>query len=596
MPTRASLQRAEQSTLPAHAGQSTLPTQQTPQPEYVADNTAWGRLVPCSPEMTGHKFDKAQRTYRIGAGARSEVDEPFDIVLPKTGSLNCLIEWDGNESAAKIVDMSVDGAGVFLNSCRCTPGQFYVLRGGCEITFAIQKSKKGKGVGEVHSDGYRFIYLHMVPSPPVHGVHEFYDFDRELGKGTFATVHKALNKAEGRWYAVKVIHTHKLNLPPGWSKELQHGPPVDRAVKKLMAEILILERLNHRNICQLREVFAEPHRLSLVLELVEGGDLQTYLLQNKKALTETETGRILYQLCDALAYVHEQKIAHRDLKLENVLLTLDDPPVVKVVDFGLAKAISTLSDLQRLCGTPTYLAPEIARDDRDSNRYTVVVDSWSVGIIAFMMLTYERRPYVKGTTGADIKTQVTTRRINWELLQSCGVSRQCESFLRGLLEYDPSRRTTMADALRDPWLRAYAPNASSPAWEDGSPAPAIVVSVPTPSPGRRSTLYADVTCSAPPRASGKRKAQDRSDMSLSLTAKLEIPGERSVVATFTATATLERAKSSRGGKKPAARAPAKKKARIGSASDTIAFIRDDPEEVPERVLPRRSPRLNPPPP
>lgn len=168
-----------------------------------------------------------------------------------------------------------------LNSCRCTPGHFYVLRGGCEITFATQKSKKGKGVGEVHSDGYRmylrmrcpsrlsliscrggFIYLHMVPSPPVHGVHEFYDFDRELGKGTFATVHKALNKAEGHWYAVKVIHTHKLNLPPGWSKELKHGPPVDRAVKKLMAEILILERLNHRNVCQLREVFAEPHRLS----------------------------------------------------------------------------------------------------------------------------------------------------------------------------------------------------------------------------------------------------------------------------------------------------------------------------------------------
>lgn len=51
-----------------------------------------------------------------------------------------------------------------------------------------------------------------------------------------------------------------------------------------------------------------------------------------------------------MQYVHEQKIAHRDLKLENVLLTLDDPPVVKVVDFGLAKAISTLSDLQ-VCST-----------------------------------------------------------------------------------------------------------------------------------------------------------------------------------------------------------------------------------------------------
>lgn len=132
---------------------------------------------------------------------------------------------------------------------------------------------------------------------------------------------------------------------------------------------------------------------------------------------EDESQHITYQLCEALAvssfaislrltlsfsqYIHSQGIAHRDLKPENVLLTNDTPPQVKVADFGLAKAIDSLTmlrvsrslfapqcpshaHLQTMCGTPSYLAPEVVSQNGGEG-YQKVVDSWSVGVIVFSM-------------------------------------------------------------------------------------------------------------------------------------------------------------------------------------------------------------------
>ena len=90
-------------------------------------------------------------------------------------------------------------------------------------------------------------------------------------------------------------------------------------------------------------------------------------------------------MCDALSYVHSMGICHRDLKPENVLLTADEPPMVKVADFGLAKVIDSMTMLRTMCGTPVYLAPEVVNQTPDNEGYDQVVDSWSVGVIVFSM-------------------------------------------------------------------------------------------------------------------------------------------------------------------------------------------------------------------
>lgn len=107
-----------------------------------------------------------------------------------------------------------------------------------------------------------FVYYNRLPSPPASGVEKHYDFIYVLGKGAYATVYKASSRENARWYAVKVIDIQQLSLSPDWAKDLANGPPTDPDVKKLLKEVTILERLNHKNICQLKEYFVERHRIS----------------------------------------------------------------------------------------------------------------------------------------------------------------------------------------------------------------------------------------------------------------------------------------------------------------------------------------------
>ncbi|OJT11419.1 hypothetical protein TRAPUB_12063 [Trametes pubescens] len=498
-------------------------------PEYVTDANSWGSLTSYIDAISGHKFNKTQRTYRIGAGPRDGDREPVDIVLPGTGSLYCLIEWDGNESAkesaVRFMDRSDDSSAViYVNSMRIGLRRACLLRHGDHIVFGTDTSKKGKERGSWPSE-YHFDFHITLRSAPAKGVYKHYDMLHELGRGSFSTVMKALSKTEGLWYAVKLIPVHHMNLPVGWEKAIADGRPANAMVQKLLRESMILKDLRHKNICRLRQVFFESQQISLVLELVEGGDLLKYLLQNKKAMTEIQAGHIVHQICDALAYIHRQNIAHRDLKLENILLTVDDPPIVKVADFGLAKVVGAYSNLHSWCGTGYYLAPEVL-EGHGMQPYTQVVDSWSVGIIAFILLSFERQPYVKVATGVSGTTGVT-RRVNWQLLERCGTSAQCKmhpgsplfflevltlspgnEFLHGLLEHDPLRRTTMESAFRNRWLCAQARACMArPTSEDPFPEPFPELSIPMLSPYRRPFR----ACRSAPASQSIRWAQERTE-------------------------------------------------------------------------------------
>jgi len=164
---------------------------------------------------------------------------------------------------------------------------------------------------------------------------------------------------------------------------------------------------------------------------------------------------VTYQICDALAYCHSQMITHRDLKPENILLTSDVPPIVKVADFGLAKAVDSYTMLKTMCGTPSYLAPEVVRQQLFEG-YDSQVDSWSIGVILFSMLT-NTGPFVEDMDQPDIRIRVNNRTIDWSGLLKAEVSGDCRDFNRKLLIEDPNSRMTMKDALLHPWLRTYRP-------------------------------------------------------------------------------------------------------------------------------------------
>ena len=105
-----------------------------------------------------------------------------------------------------------------------------------------------------------FVFRHTACGPPSRGLHKFYDLQHELGKGSFATVMKALHKEEGKWYAIKMINASKLRR--GMSAATVRGLQDDDKASNFAREINILEKLQHPNVCQLKEVFYEKYNIS----------------------------------------------------------------------------------------------------------------------------------------------------------------------------------------------------------------------------------------------------------------------------------------------------------------------------------------------
>jgi serine/threonine/tyrosine protein kinase RAD53 len=130
-------------------------------------------------------------------------------------------------------------------------GQSRILRDGNEIAF-------GSPVAQQNAlEDYRYIYRHLAPFE-LTGIHAFYDMAHELGRGTFATVMRAMSRTTGEWFAVKIIHSQKLRGANANANNDNNNNPVRNntgQMQSLAREIGILETLNHPNICSLRETF-----------------------------------------------------------------------------------------------------------------------------------------------------------------------------------------------------------------------------------------------------------------------------------------------------------------------------------------------------
>ncbi|TFK25731.1 CAMK/RAD53 protein kinase [Coprinopsis marcescibilis] len=418
----------------------TQSTQQSSQPEDLTsvDSHLWGYLQPVNNSLVRIDFWRAEPVYTIGRNIDCN-----KIIFPgfKVSNKHCTITWDGSDKDGSVVVHDLSSNGTFINGSKVGKNTTRILREGNEIAFGSPFPQNQNP----HED-YRFIYRHTVTGPPTSGLYAYYDVSTELGQGSFATVMKAIKRATGEWYAVKMI------------KDKRPGNHQDGNIRNsaIIREISIMEKLKHRNICELKEVFMDEgsNDINLVLELVQGGDLLEYILK-RGGLCEVESKHITYQICSALAYIHSQGIAHRDLKPENVLLTTSNPPVVKVADFGLAKIVDSLTMLRTMCGTPSYLAPEVVKQQNQEG-YDHSVDSWSVGVIVFSMLT-NASPFIEDENQRDIRLRISERVIDWSVLEAQNVSPECMHFVRSLLQEDPVARMSLTRALEHPWLKSYIP-------------------------------------------------------------------------------------------------------------------------------------------
>ncbi|XP_004492546.1 CBL-interacting serine/threonine-protein kinase 14-like [Cicer arietinum] len=258
-----------------------------------------------------------------------------------------------------------------------------------------------------------------------------YEVRRLLGVGASAKVYHATNVENGQSVAVKVVSKKKI-ISSGFAVNIER-------------EISILRCLHHPNIIDLFEVLATKSKIYFIVEYAAGGELYEEVA-GKEKLTEDHARRYFRQLISSVKHCHSRGVYHRDLKLDNLLL--DEKDNLKVTDFGLSAVKNQIrSDgmLHTVCGTPSYVAPEIlAKKGYDGAK----ADIWSCGVVLFA-LTAGYLPF------NDYNVTVLYRKIyRGQFRFPKWTSHDLKNLLSRLLDTKPETRITIDEILKDPWFNS----------------------------------------------------------------------------------------------------------------------------------------------
>ncbi|XP_067126026.1 uncharacterized protein [Centruroides vittatus] len=258
-----------------------------------------------------------------------------------------------------------------------------------------------------------------------HRLKQRFEVVKKLGQGTYGKVQLAINKETEQEVAIKTIKKSKIES--------------EQDLIRIRREIQIMSSIQHPHIIHIYEVFENKEKIVLVMQYASGGELYDYLSQ-KKILNDVEARRIFRQIAAAVYYCHKNKICHRDLKLENVLL--DEKGNAKIADFGLSNVYDEKHLLDTFCGSPLYASPEIVKG---VPYYGPEVDCWSMGVILYT-LVYGAMPF----DGSNFKRLV--KQISEGDYYEPTTKAEASNLIHRLLNVNPSKRATIIDICSDSWV------------------------------------------------------------------------------------------------------------------------------------------------
>uniref|UniRef100_A0A7N8WSL2 Death-associated protein kinase 2a n=2 Tax=Mastacembelus armatus TaxID=205130 RepID=A0A7N8WSL2_9TELE len=268
-------------------------------------------------------------------------------------------------------------------------------------------------------------------------VEDFYEIGEELGSGQFAIVKQCREKSTGLEFAAKFI-------------KKRQSMASSRGVRReeIEREVNILQQIQHPNIVTLHDVYENRTDVVLILELVSGGELFDFLAQ-KESLSEEEATQFIKQILEGVNYLHARKIAHFDLKPENIMLLDKNVPLprIKLIDFGLAHKIEAGVEFKNIFGTPEFVAPEIVNYEP----LGLEADMWSIGVITYILLS-GASPFL-GETKQDTLGNISAINYDFDEEFFCHTSELAKKFISQLLEKDKKKRLTIQDALNHPWIK-----------------------------------------------------------------------------------------------------------------------------------------------
>ena len=267
---------------------------------------------------------------------------------------------------------------------------------------------------------------------------KYYKKIKDLGSGSYGAVYLAKNVVMDNIVAIKSIEKTEDNMVD------------DLEIKN---EINILKKLSHPNIVKIYEFFDTILYYYLVTEYCKKGELFSYI---KNRFSERQLAVLFYQVFSGLCYLHEKKIIHRDLKLENIMVSDVEKDVltgeeyfwIKIIDFGTAKIFEKNKTEKSIIGSSYYIAPEVLRQ-----KYNEKCDTWSVGVILYMTLVGVA-PF-DGRTDEEIIHRIKTGKYNKKNSRFVEHSEEVKDLVYKLLEMNTEKRYSAKEALNHPWFQKY---------------------------------------------------------------------------------------------------------------------------------------------
>ncbi|ANZ73763.1 BA75_00857T0 [Komagataella pastoris] len=252
-----------------------------------------------------------------------------------------------------------------------------------------------------------------------------FEIGKKLGKGKFGKVYCARHKKSGFICALKIMD----------KKELINF----KVEKQFRREVEIQSSVKHVNCIKLYGHFHDADRVYLILEFAIHGELYK-LLKKKGKLDEVTSSRYIYQISDALSYLHDRHIIHRDIKPENILLGFDN--TVKISDFGWSVYSNQSMKRTTMCGTLDYLPPEMV----EAREHNYKVDVWALGILMYEFLV-GKPPFEE-----EFKSSTYKRIAQVDLQVPSHVSPEAKDLIQKLLRYTPEKRINLKDIETHPWI------------------------------------------------------------------------------------------------------------------------------------------------
>ncbi|CAG5898019.1 unnamed protein product [Menidia menidia] len=265
-----------------------------------------------------------------------------------------------------------------------------------------------------------------------HKVTDHYNLLEKLGTGKFGLVFKLTHKETGLVCAGKFYKGRS-------AKER----------KAALKEIELMNDLHHPKLVQCLAAYDHKPEMVMVMEYIAGGELFERIVDDNFEHTEPASARYMQQILEGIAFMHQQKIVHLDLKPENIVCVDTTGTSIKIIDFGLAGKLDGQTPLKVMHGTPEFVAPEVINYEPVS----LATDMWSVGVICYILLSGES-PF-QGNSDAETLALVTAAQWEFDEESFEEITDEAKSFISSLLNKDCRRRMSCQEALDHPWIAAF---------------------------------------------------------------------------------------------------------------------------------------------